>query len=211
MFSWNWRPFCFSLNVFMELLNRSSLSSHWKSFEDCICVGEIYKCPIFKRVVMTWLNDVNTSLAAPVIATWIICPIVFNTSRPRQNGRHHADDIFKCIFLNENVWIPIKISLKFVPTGPVNNIPALVQVMAWYRPCKKPSSEPTTVSLLTHICITLPQWVEWKTYFLTLSRNSKFDFAVHHVEQNILYIQMKIYWHFAWLKQLNDIKMISIW
>ena len=26
-----------------------------------------------------------------------------------------ADDIFKCIFLNENVWISIKISLKFVP------------------------------------------------------------------------------------------------
>ena len=34
-----------------------------------------------------------------------------------------ADDISKCIFLNENVWIPIKISLKYVPTGP---IPALV-------------------------------------------------------------------------------------
>ena len=38
-----------------------------------------------------------------------------------------ADDIFKCIFLNENVWIPIKISLKFVPKGPISNIPAMVQ------------------------------------------------------------------------------------
>ena len=51
----------------------------------------------------------------------------FNTLRPRQNGRHFADDIFKCIFLNENVWIPIKISLKFVPKGQINNIPTLVQ------------------------------------------------------------------------------------
>ena len=33
---------------------------------------------------------------------------------PRQNGRHFADNIFKCIFLNENVWIAIDISLKFV-------------------------------------------------------------------------------------------------
>ena len=41
----------------------------------------------------------------------------FNTLRPRQNGRHFADDIFKCIFLIENIWIPIKISLKFVPQG----------------------------------------------------------------------------------------------
>ena len=51
---------------------------------------------------------------------------VFNTLRPRQNGRHFADDILKCIFLNENVWIPIAISLKFVPKGPIDNIPALV-------------------------------------------------------------------------------------
>ena len=44
--------------------------------------------------------------------------------RPRGNRRHFADDIFKCIFLNENVWISIEISLKFVPKGPINNIPA---------------------------------------------------------------------------------------
>ena len=46
-----------------------------------------------------------------------------NSLRPRQNGRHLADDMFKCIFLNENVWIPIAISLKFVPKVPINNIP----------------------------------------------------------------------------------------
>ena len=57
----------------------------------------------------------------------------FNALRPRQNGRDFADDIFKCIFMNENVWIPIKISMKFVPRGPINNIPALVQIIAWRR------------------------------------------------------------------------------
>ena len=36
------------------------------------------------------------------------------TLRPRQNGRHFPDDIFKWIFLNENVWISINILLKFV-------------------------------------------------------------------------------------------------
>ena len=82
-----------------------------------------------------------------------------NTLRPRQNGRHFADDIFKCIFLNENVWIPIKISMKFVPKGPINNIPPLVQIMAWRRPGDKPLSEPMMVSLMTHICLTWPQWV----------------------------------------------------
>ena len=85
---------------------------------------------------------------------------IINTLRPRQNGRHFTDDIFKCIFLNENVWIPIKISLKFVPQGPINNIPALVLIMAWRRPGDKPLSGPMMVRLPTHICVTRPQWVK---------------------------------------------------
>ena len=77
-----------------------------------------------------------------------------NTLRPRQDGRR-----FKCIFLNENVRISFKISLKFVPLGPINNIPALVQLMAWRHSGDKPLSEPMIVSLPTHICVTRPQWV----------------------------------------------------
>ena len=70
-----------------------------------------------------------------------------------------ADGPFKYKFINTNVLISIKISLKFVPRGPINNIPALVQIMAWYRPGDKPLSEPMMVSLLPHICITRPPWV----------------------------------------------------
>ena len=63
----------------------------------------------------------------------LLCFVWFNTLRPRQNRRRFADDTFKRIFLNENVRISIKISLKFVPKGPINNNPALVQIMAWRR------------------------------------------------------------------------------
>ena len=66
----------------------------------------------------------------------------FNTLRPRQDGRHFPDDIFKCIFLNENIWISKNGSMKFVPKGRINNIPALVQIMAWRRSGDKPLSEP---------------------------------------------------------------------
>ena len=83
-----------------------------------------------------------------------------NTLRPRQNGRHFAEHIFKCIFLNENVWISIKILLKFVPKGPINNILALVQIMARRGTGDKPLSEPMMFRLLTHICVTRPQWVK---------------------------------------------------
>ena len=50
----------------------------------------------------------------------------------RRNGRHFADDIVKYIFLNENAWILIEISLKFVSKGPVNNIPALYPHYMFY-------------------------------------------------------------------------------
>ena len=68
---------------------------------------------------------------------WAITHGVY-TLRPRQNGRHFPDDIFKCIFLNENVRISIKISLKFVPKDQINNIPSFVQIMIWRRPGDKP-------------------------------------------------------------------------
>ena len=68
-----------------------------------------------------------------------------NTLRLRQNGCHFPDDIFKRIFLNENCFILMKISLKFVPQGPINNIPALVQIMAWRQPSDMPLSEPMIV------------------------------------------------------------------
>ena len=82
---------------------------------------------------------------------------LFNSLRPRQNGRLFGDDTFKRIFLNENIRISTKNSLKFVPKGLINNIPALVLIMAWRRPGDKPLSEPTLVRSLTHICVTRPQ------------------------------------------------------
>ena len=85
--------------------------------------------------------------------------VAINKLRPRQNGRHFADDISKYIFLYENARISLKISMKFVPNVRINNIPALAQIMAWRRPGDKPLSEPMVVSLLTHICATRPQWV----------------------------------------------------
>ena len=91
-------------------------------------------------------HDINEIMAWKIITTMVsvVCnyssmaylPPPFNTLRRRQNGLHFADDIFKYIFLNENVWIPTKISLKFVPKARINNIPALwlgaVQALSHY-------------------------------------------------------------------------------
>ena len=53
-----------------------------------------------------------------------------------------ADDIFECVFKNETLCISIRISLKFVPKGPIDNKSALMQVMAWRPTGVKPLSEP---------------------------------------------------------------------
>ena len=122
------------------------------------CLGEITKSkPLYNQssIFDHYTGCLNKHLNQLCLQNY------FNTLRPRQNGRHFPDDIFKCIFSNENVWISIKISLNFVPRGPINNIPALVQVMDWRRPGDKPLSEPMLASLLTHICVTRPQWVNW--------------------------------------------------
>ena len=50
-----------------------------------------------------------------------------------------------------------------LPKGPINNIPALAQMMAWRQPGDKPLSKLMMVSLMTHICVTRPQWVNTAT------------------------------------------------
>ena len=118
------------------------------------------------HILSLWLSYGVSSILEKIAGDIMIMRLKFflNSLRPRQNGRHFAEDIFKCIFSNENVWIPIKISLKFVPNGPIKDIPALVQIMAWRRPGDKPLSEPVVVSLLTNICITRPRWVNGDLY-----------------------------------------------
>ena len=51
---------------------------------------------------------------------------VINSSPPGQNGRHFADEVFRCIFVNEKLYILTKISLKFVSKGPIDDNPALI-------------------------------------------------------------------------------------
>ena len=91
--------------------------------------------------------------------------VAMGTAQLAHWGRDKTAAIFQttfsnAFFLNENVCIPLKISLKFVPEVRINSFPALVQIMAWRRPGDKPLSEPMRVNLMTHICVTRPQWVE---------------------------------------------------
>ena len=141
----------------------------WSHYKKCNFLqhedGMILQC--FPFIVPLWGNPPVTVPFPSHMASNTYFGDVFdvglNTLRPRQNGRRFADDTFKRIFLNENVRISIKISLKFVPKVSINNFPALVQIMAWCRLGDKPLSEPMMVGLLRHICVTRPQSVNKKT------------------------------------------------
>ena len=85
---------------------------------------------------------------------------MFDTLRTKRNGHHFAEDFFKCIFLNENIRISITISLKFIPKCSINNIAALVQIMAWRLPGDELLSDPMMVIVFTYICITRLVWVK---------------------------------------------------
>ena len=75
--------------------------------------------------------------------------------------RHFQMDLlkWKCI-------ISTKISLKFVPNSPINNISALAQMIAWCPPGNKSLCEPMMVCLLAHIYVTRLQWIETKSLSL---------------------------------------------
>ena len=84
----------------------------------------------------------------------------FNSSPAGQFGGKMANDIFNYISFNENVWISIKMSLKFIPKGQVDNKSVLFQVMAWCHHATSHYLNQCWPSSLTHICDSPGRWVK---------------------------------------------------
>ena len=128
--------------------------------------SDVYNCPEFRELI--YVNYVCYIYYTMINKPWSqMCRfniwININTLRSKQNCIHVPDEIFKYIFLDKNVWIPIKISLKF--NVPINNISALLHIIAWRWPGAQPLSETMSVKLPTHMCVTRPQWVKCNVLF----------------------------------------------
>ena len=126
------------------MYNSFALSLTFIACNSCIKFS-IYACHIYRYLLGTLYSCSDSNLLAEGHIVYKVQghskQIIVNTLRPRLNGRHVAHDIFKCIFLNENIWILTKISLSYVPYGLIDNMAALVQIMAWHQPGYKPLSE----------------------------------------------------------------------
>ena len=141
-----------------------------------------------------------------VSSTWRV-----NTLMPRQYGRHIADNIFKCIFLNENIWIFIKIPLNIVPKGRINYIPALVQIMAWRWWGIIWTNDGLVYWCIIIICFTRPPGVKISliksnmvtrqiTNLVTLSRHEIYPiwYIQHWLLFHLVFIMIKQHWFTQW-------------
>ena len=142
----------------LKLLQTKSVCTLWSTFQQKYPETKKLKAALVQSITdLSWLYVMYflgkwrwTSQAARALLTYW-CRDKMAPFRRRY---------FQIIFLNENVRISIKISLKFVPKVHINNNRPLVQIMAWRRPGDKPLSEPMMESLLTQICVTRPQWLK---------------------------------------------------
>ena len=128
----------------MFYLKVSEVSNPWEYLFKCSCRFEIWQAPqqYAKRLenISSYLRD---------LTHW---------------GRDNMGAISQTKISNACSWMKMcEVRLRFqwslFVTGPINNIPALVQIMAWRRSGDKAFSEPMMVNLPTHICVTRPQWV----------------------------------------------------
>ena len=166
------------------------------------CLKKNYKQPIWCWIF--WANFIYSTAAGdlamlgtmiltvqykvtylPLGKLAMICAIAV-LLRLRQNGCHFADDIFKCIFLNEKFRISNSISLNYVPYDLIDSISSLVQIMAWRRIGGKPLSEPMMVNLLTHMCHR-PQWVKklssmWIYFYVSWNKFKCIVCSANHTE-----------------------------
>ena len=115
---WKSRTYCFPLQITIFSTTAAHAKRTWDMRGslrvEMIDFHTIIQSNGFSHLQYTvWMSSCAIRLPVPnrFRETWETFKARFslNTLRPRNNGRHFADDIFKCIFLNENVWIPINI------------------------------------------------------------------------------------------------------
>ena len=146
-------------NVFAT---RRKLLSHWLKFLRHVAITLVIQGPGplgGKGIGHRWINLIKGQLCTPLV--FLLSDWTQFWTKSQFAGRH-----FQMDFLEWNVWILIEILLKSVPMCPMNNIPPLVQIMAWRRPMM--------VSLLTPISVTRPQCVKclYDIYFIQFGMGS---------------------------------------
>ena len=99
----------------------------WNGFlQDAIVTDKVAAMEVLRHFVTIIYYSWNWERLVTIIHLISIINL-----RPRQNGRHFADKTVSFFFLYEISWICSKFHGCCLSTGPINNKPALVQIMVW--------------------------------------------------------------------------------
>ena len=118
-------------NITILLENLWDLSHQQHCIEACQISEQVHKSHTSETSWDLSKRDLTEILKLPEINRWVATTgnfcrwLLVNSSPPGQNGCHFADDIFRCIFMKENFYVLIKISLKFFPKGPIDIKPSI--------------------------------------------------------------------------------------
>ena len=140
-----------------------------------------------KGTVMCKVSPQHDIIMNDLHPHWCFCLI--NSSPPGQNGHHFADNIFKCIFMDEKFYILTWISLKFVPKGPIDNDAALVQVIAWHQTSDKPLPEPMLTQLTIYATLGGDKLTSWNN-LVSINPLCIIHVAILTYKYDILYSQV---------------------
>ena len=90
---------CFPYYIFYSLFQ--AITNQSPMFMTGYLGTEIIHTKSYQHTV----DCLGTGWGSEACDRWLLIMCWVNTLRPRQHCRHFTDDIFKCIFLNEILWI----------------------------------------------------------------------------------------------------------
>ena len=129
------------------------------------------------RRTFVFTCKVNTMVAAPLVPRSARSPEAWHWARlpgivqfRYQKDKHIETDTKWPPFCRRYfqahipVWTFLYFDCDFIEICPIDYNPALVQIIVWRLPGAKLLSEPMMVILLTHMCVTRPQWFNTPAY-----------------------------------------------
>ena len=95
----------------------------------------IYQHSIFHHWQNPYWNRYFLAMSLPENqgVAYIMCFSIGKHIKDGTKWQYLTDNIFNCIFINENVFIVIEISMTFIPKCPIGNKSTWEQVMAWHQ------------------------------------------------------------------------------
>ena len=163
-----WSTIWLPTNVHLILETWRCYISLWVKNKWCLYLWVLQCNSICSAMLLSFGSSfIHLSLKKIILVpawTWFSTTDCYVSHALTHCGQDEMAAILQTMFSNAFSWMKVyEFGLKFhwrlFPKGPINNIPALLQIMAWRRPGHKPLSEPMMVVSSMHICVTRPQWV----------------------------------------------------